>query len=130
MGVELSCEDEQQADLVPVPVVLNRVGRELRQLAATVEDLQALIGGLVVERACADAGPIYQLQKIDLLRQELSGVADFVAALAPSAGADWLVDPAAATRTLTLSDLAARLSSIDRKRDLRDDASAGDCEFY
>jgi len=115
-------------NLVPVNVMLGRVGQELRQLAATVEDMQSLIGHLLSERARGHSPSLYELQKFDLLRQELSGVADFVDALAPGAPPHWLLDPIMASQKVTLSDLAARLTMTEDPDEKRQ--QAGDCDFY
>ena len=52
------------------------------------------------------------IQDLDHIRQKVAGLADFLAALAPLAPGDCLVD-ARAARLVTLADLAARLALGD-----------------
>ncbi len=55
------------------------------------------------------------IQDLDHIRQKVEGLADFLAALAPLAPGDCLVDASGAARLVTLADLAARLALGDAR---------------
>ena len=52
-----------KAELVPVPEVLTTLGHEVRVLSDSVNDLQDLIGNLVVAGAFGGSQSLYELQK-------------------------------------------------------------------
>ena len=92
-------------------------------------NFETLVGPLVLGAAQRDAGLMRHIQDLDHIRQKVAGLADFLAALAPLAPGDCLVDASGAARLVTLADLAARLALSD------DDASApgaafGDFELF
>lgn len=114
---------------VPIGDVLSRVGHELGHLARLLEHLETLVGPLTLEAAGRDVGFLHHMQGFDHIGQKVSGLADFLAALAPAAPSQWLVDPAAAARVVTLADLASRLAFSDEK-ETSCSTACGDCELF
>ncbi len=98
---------------VPIADVLSRISYELAHLSRLLEHFERFAAPLVVEAARRDADVLHQMQGFDHIGQKLSGLADFLAALAPAASDRWTVDPSAAARSVTLADLAARLGFSD-----------------
>ncbi len=118
----------------PIGDVLGRVSHELAHLGRQLDDLEAVIGPLILAAGRREADVLHHAQGFDHIGQKLAGLADFLAALAPFASSQWLVDPSAAARVFTLADLAARLkASGDAPQIYADPASLadwGDCELF
>jgi hypothetical protein len=115
----------------PVTDILGRVAEELRQAALVIdrtpvctEHVKDGIGGEESEYVRA-------MQGLDHSAQMLSGLADFLSALADRAPAHWRIDPHPASQVVTLAELASRLSfQVARARGEDDGGSNGDCEFF
>jgi hypothetical protein len=116
--------------LAPVADLLQRIAEELRDLTPVVDSLQLLVGRLVAASAIRDGDAMRELQNFDRLAQNLSGVANFAAALGCAASEDWLVNPQSASRAVHLSDLAARLACRGERTPVSDPAGAGELEFF
>lgn len=98
-------EEKSAAQIVAV------MSQEMRRLAAVVEDLQTLIGNLVVAGGFSSSSSVVQLQQLDLLRQELSGLSDFSNSMSAIMPVDWKINARHAVQNLTLVDLSRRLVS-------------------
>jgi len=96
----------------PMSDVTMAVQVELTRLAAVANDIQETFGAALVQAARSHPESLGKAQGLDLLAQHLSGVADFLEALAPHLPADWSVDPVPAARTVRLSDLSDRLAGL------------------
>lgn len=114
---------------VPIADVLGRAGHELAQLAWLLEHLQTQIRPFIQEAASHDANVLHHMQSFDQIGQKAIGIADFLAALARAAPRQWLVDPGAAARTVTLAELSMRLGFAGEASDSCCTAW-GDCEFF
>jgi hypothetical protein len=114
---------------VPISDVLSRAGHELMHLAWLLENLQSHICPLIQEAAGRDANILHQMQSFDRIGQIAGGLTDFLAALALEAPRQWLVDPRAAARSLTLADLSSRLGFADEEKDSCATAW-GDCDLF
>lgn len=93
----------------PLAESLDLVAREVSDLVAVGDQLQALISRLMV--SASDSGALVEAQAADLLSQRLSGLAAFVRALADAAPLDASADINGALRLVTLADQARRLSN-------------------
>jgi hypothetical protein len=121
-------------DAVPVASTLHRTSRELRGLVATTDAIQCLVGELLLERKSTDVTSLLELQRLDQLRQSIAGIADFLDALGTAAPPHWRLDPTAASRTVTVSELAQRLASLPDTRPVAHSAphaaDLGDLELF
>ncbi len=100
---------DSNRQLVPLSKVLRRAGHELVHLARLLDNLQAHIRPLLQEAAAHDANMLLQMQSFDHIDQAVQALGDFFTALARETPGPWLVDPAAAARGVSLSDLSSRL---------------------
>lgn len=94
----------------PLADLLDRAVGEMRDLTNVVNDLEALIGNLVIAGAFGSSNSIYDLQKLDRLRQNIGGIADFLEGIGQAATPEWIVDTAKASERVKLADLSERLS--------------------
>jgi hypothetical protein len=115
---------------VPVASVLGRMSRELRTLAGMTGQVQDLISRLVVVAAATDASSLRGLQRLDHIAQSIHGIASFLDMLAVTAPANCQLDALAASRAVSISDLAERLSLSDLPRPMGHHESSGDCQFF
>ena len=113
----------------PMGDVLARVAHELNHVCARIGHFETLAGPLILGAARRDAGLMRHIQDLDHIRQKVAGLADFLAALAPLAPGDCLVDASGAARLVTLADLAARLALSDEDS-ATPGAAGGDFELF
>jgi hypothetical protein len=128
--MKMSSFETPKSKTAPVADLLQRIADELRDLTEVVDDLQTLVARLVAASAIRDADAMRELQKFDRLGQNLSGVANFAEALGESAPEDWLVNPQSASRSVHLSELAARLISRRRLTPSSGSIGAGELECF
>ena len=88
--------------------ILHAVCREIAGAGQLACDLQAVLSGFARVLGQQDQA-IEAFQMLDLLAQQLQGVAAFLDALAPTLPTGWAGDAATAAPAVTLSDLAHRL---------------------
>ena len=98
---------------------LERTTRELRAIAASVDELEHVVGAaLTLERSDTPSNShILELQSLDVVRQRVAGIADFLEALNETIPQAWRVDAGAASRVITLSEMAARLGGAETATD-------------
>lgn len=89
----------------PVSEPLILAAQELQRMAQEADHL----GGRLAELAGGDITAMADIQHLDLMGQQMAGLAAFLSALAASAPADILVDAASAADGLTLAEQARRL---------------------
>lgn len=106
MLAPLSCSEPPPA--ASVADILRAVCREVADAGQSACGLQDTLGCFDPALGQQDRA-IEALQALDLLTQQLQGVAAFLDALAPTLPADWVGDAAAAAQGVTMSDLAHRL---------------------
>lgn len=114
--------------LVPVPEVLTMVSEEIRMLSDGVNDLQELIGKLVVAGAFGGSHSLYELQSLDRISQSLEAISDYLGGASKISSPDWKIDVAEASRCVRIAEMSDRLNGIKR-----DDAShngAGDFDDF
>lgn len=114
--------------LVPVPEVLTMVSEEIRLLSEGVNDLQELIGNLVVAGAFGGSHSLYELQSLDRISQSLEAISDYLGGASKISSPDWKIDVAEASRCVRIAEMSDRLNGIKR-----DDAShngAGDFDDF
>ena len=117
------------AALVPMPELLSRIQRELRQLASATDRLQAAISPAISVADLNSSGLLPAMQSLDRMSQTLCGIADFVAVIASSVPESWGVDSRAASLALSLTDLSTRLTLANTDGDAAKPAP-GDCEHF
>ncbi len=88
--------------------ILRAVCREVADAGQSACDLQAALSCLIPALGQQDRA-VEAFQALDLLTQQLQGVAAFLDALAPTLPPGWVGDAAAAAQAVTMSDLAHRL---------------------
>lgn len=93
----------------PVKELLNRAVGELRDLSSVVNELEALVGNLVLAGSFGSSNSIYDLQKLDHMRQHISGVADFLHGIRRISEPNWTVDTLEASADVKLAELSNRL---------------------
>ena len=101
--------NDAPANAEPVAQLLDRAVVEMRDLTSVVNELEALVGNLVLAGSFGTSNSIYDLQKLDFLRQSIGGIADFLDGIRLSADPQWAVDTEMAAAPVKLADLAARL---------------------
>lgn len=101
---------------VPLRKVLRRAGHELVHLAWLLDNLQAHIRPLLQEAAAHDTNMLLQMQSFDHIGQAVQALGDFFTALARETPGPLLVDPAAAARGVSLSDLSSRLGFTSEEK--------------
>ena len=99
-------------ELISVGEVLTRLSHEVRLLSDGANELQDLVGNLVVAGAFGGSPSIYELQCLDRLSQNLDAVSDFLTSISKHARIDWRIDVAAAAAGLKLAELGDRLKGI------------------
>jgi hypothetical protein len=101
--------------LVPVPEVLRTVSDEIRLLSDGVNDLQELIGNLVVAGAFGGSHSLYELQSLDRISQSLDAICDYLGGAANISSPDWKIDVAEASRCVKIAEVSDRLNGIRRE---------------
>ncbi len=101
----------QEAAVLPcLRESLDLVAQEADDLVELGDQIQGVISRLVGAALPSDPSLLVDAQAADLLSQRLSGLANFVKALADAAPAGLAADIGNAIRTLTLAEQARRLS--------------------
>jgi hypothetical protein len=94
-------------------VTLRRSSLELRKTIRMVEDMEQVVGLAIALSGKAEVDQMLELQKLDHLQQKILGVADFLDAVSHMMPADWMVDAKAASRSVLLAELGARLGDSE-----------------
>ena len=112
MLAPLSCSEPPQGREAPpgasVADILRAVRREVADAGQSACGLQDVLSCFAPALGQQDRAT-EAFQALDLLTQQLQGVAAFLDALAPTLPAGWMGDAAAAAEAVTMSDLAHRL---------------------
>jgi hypothetical protein len=116
------------AQAVPLRDVLDRVAKELLDLAELLDRFETEMGPRILEAASRDPVLMRQLQSLDQIGQRVAGLVAFLAALAPTAGRRCRLDPGPAADAVTLADMAARLGFRDENAPSAS-IELGDCEM-
>jgi len=113
--------------LVSVPEVFMTLSDEIRLLSDGVNDLQELIGNLVVAGAFGGSHSLYELQSLDRISQNLDAISDYLGGASKISSPDWKIDVAEASRCVKIAEISDRLNGI------RNDAAengAGDFDDF
>jgi hypothetical protein len=113
----------------PVLDLLLRVADELQDMAHSIQQISVPVEDAVAVIGMRDRTFMNAMQGLDLTRQKLACLADFLSALARSAPPHWSLDADPAAELVTLSQLAARLRA-PAHADRNPDASDGDFEMF
>jgi hypothetical protein len=117
--------------MAPMADVLDRVASELRQAAVLIDQTPVCTEHVKEGMGSADQHYVRAMQSLDHSAQKLAGLADFLSALAAGAPSHWRIDPATASKVITLAELANRLSLPSAAEEgVNGSASGGDCEFF
>jgi hypothetical protein len=111
-----SGEDKVRVD-EPLANALGRTTSELRAIVASVDDLEHAVGAMLSPSPTPSNTHIQELQSLDMIRQRVAGIADFLEALNETVPEIWRVDANSAARLVTLADMAARLSGAETDTD-------------
>ncbi|GAA4218910.1 hypothetical protein J4E08_24025 [Sagittula sp. NFXS13] len=96
---------------LPLKVATERVAGELEGLYERLERLEYGLDMVFVHTSDAlDGQTISMLQELDMLRQSLGALSDFLIHVAHETTADGLVDPGPALKAVPLRDMAVRLA--------------------
>ncbi len=109
--------------------ILRAVGREVADAGQSACSLQAALSCFVPALGQQDRA-IEALQALDLLTQQLGGVAAFLDALAPTLPTCWAGDAAAAAQAVAMSDLAHRLGCPGSSAHTAHSNTPGAFEFF
>jgi hypothetical protein len=113
-----------------VPDLLDRAVSEMRDLTSVVNELEVLVGNLVLAGSFDSTSSIYDLQKLDGLRQSIGGIADFLDGIRRNSETVWTVDASIATEDVKLAELSERLRKGRRGGVQEIDTLAGDFEMF
>lgn len=95
----------------PFISVLANLATECDKLAGLAGEIDLALGQLALSEPGLDRNTRATLQQIDLLRQSLECISNYVEKLAKQVDTDLQVNPAAAAKELFLHDLARNLIS-------------------
>lgn len=118
------------SNLASVPALLDRAVIEMRGLTSVVNELEALIGNLVIAGSFGSSNSIYDLQKLDSLRQNIGGIADFLDGVGRGAAPEWTIDANSACELVTLAELSDRLRGTLEASTIKNSDDAGYCELF
>lgn len=113
-----------------VPDLLDRAVSEMRDLTSVVNELEVLVGNLVLAGSFDSTSSIYDLQKLDGLRQSIGGIADFLDGIRRNSEPVWTVDASIATEDVKLAELSERLRKGKRGDTQEIDTLTGDFEMF
>lgn len=98
------------SDTVPLKLATSRVAGELESLHGRLERLEfGLEAVFAHSRAGLEGQTIGMIQELDMLRQSLGALADYLEHLSEATDAAGQSDQATALRAMPLRDMAARL---------------------
>ena len=133
MLAPLSCSEPPRGHETPpgasVADILRAVCREVADAGQSACGLQEALSCLVPALGQQDRA-VEAFQALDLLTQQLQGVAAFLDALAPTLPAGWVGDAAVAAQAVTMSDLARRLGRPHDSPYRMGSEDAGALEFF
>lgn len=115
MSVDKNTINGAACTLVPIPEVLLTVSEEIRLLSDGVNDLQELIGNLVVAGAFGGSHSLYELQSLDRISQSLEAISDYLGGASKISSSDWKINVAEASRCVKVAELSDRLNGIKRE---------------
>lgn len=113
----------------PLVEVLIRIGIELEEAAASVEDLHALVEASVKGGASSDTF-LRQAQTIDILQQRLVALASFIGQISETTPSSWLIETSDAVNKVKLSRLRERLSQICNAHDAAEHHISGELQMF
>jgi hypothetical protein len=119
---------KKRSEQTPLPALLNVVGEELQHLALAVERLHDIVELPGVRDSLQQAHCSGVLQGIDHVTQNLSGLSEFLSALAADAPRDCTLDTAAACDVVRIASLCERLKSPTSPRPAAN--GHDECEFF
>jgi hypothetical protein len=123
--------DTDSAMTASVTEILGHVADELRQAAALIDKTPVCTEHFMEGIGSQDSIYMRAMQGLDHSAQWLSGLADFLSALAESAPSHWHLDPHSASQVVTLAGLASRLRfRAEHPENGKAGATDGDCEFF
>jgi len=130
MGSVSPPQSDQAAGLEPANIVLIRASIELQNMVLLSDHIQAVVSGLIEENGAEPSDALYQLQSLDRLRQTIAGIAEFIGSLATDVPPYWSVDAKHAARSVSLSDLRARLTGEPDASAATPATDAGGCALF
>lgn len=128
MTRESNTKIREAAMLVPMPEVLATLENEIRVLSDGINDLQELIGNLVVAGAFDGTQSLYELQSLDRMSQSLDAISDYLGSASKLSSPEWKIDVAEAARSIKLADVSDRLKGL--KQEASSGTHAGDYDDF
>jgi hypothetical protein len=113
----VTTDDRDERCDEPLASALERTTRELRAIASSVDIVEHAVGAMLATNAPSGESHIQKLQSLDLIRQRVAGVADFLDALIEKVPETWRIDAEGPARFVTLADMAARLGGVENETD-------------
>ncbi|MBI1867092.1 MAG: hypothetical protein HYS06_02140 [Methylocystis sp.] len=114
----------------PMIEILSRVAHELRDLAASTDGLHCLVDNIKWESIVEKHALMQSAQALDVFEQRLSGLSDFIFALADLMPSQWEVEGHVASRKVKLTALAVRLANQPSSPSTINQHIPGDLEFF
>ncbi len=118
------------AQLEPAWQVMERIERELCDIARAIDRNQSLVAATAASLPEVGPAVLRAVQEADLLSQKVAGIAEYLAALSSSLPSDLEIDTGAALAGVKLAELGRRLSPIADQADGEGDAGFGDCDLF
>jgi hypothetical protein len=114
------------ADKLPLKLATRRVAGELEGLHERLERLEYGLDMVFVHsQGALDGEAVVMLQELDMLRQSLGALADYLTRLAQDTDDTGQVDSAPAIKSIPLRDMAVRLGGNNRPK-----PAAGHAELF
>lgn len=126
----LARRDDTTAENEPFVDVLARIRAELEEIAGRIDRNQAAIARTTWAASAADADYVKAMQDADLSAQRIAGVAGFLRALSEAAHPHWRIDTAAATGTLTLTEMIRTIGTAGLDVEAKDEDAAGEVDLF
>lgn len=102
-------------DSLPLKTATFRVAGELEGLYARLERLEYGLDMIFVHNSDSfDGKSISMLQELDMLRQSLGALSDFLVQVSQETDDRGAVDPGPALRSVPLRDMAVRLGGVEK----------------
>lgn len=121
---------EDDAHHETVRDVITRIEAELETIAHAIDVNHAHIAVAVGDAISGKPGFIRAMQEGDLIYQKVSGIAGFLRSLIAVMPEDWEVETGAATRDVTLAELAGKIGARPHVVEVVRNDDFGDCDLF
>lgn len=115
----------------PVSDIFHQLSAEMQILMQAVLSIEEVVSELSGEPRLVSKKMLVGLQELDILRQTLCGLSQFLDVSAQEIPIEWTIDTRHGIEALRLGDLADRLVvPLARRERLDTNPSAGECMYF